>query len=36
LEDDEPDIAYAMERGRLVALGEIVAGEFHPTRVFRI
>ncbi|MFZ1989879.1 MAG: tRNA pseudouridine(55) synthase TruB [Alphaproteobacteria bacterium] len=35
-EDDEPDIAYAMERGRLVALGQIVAGEFHPTRVFRI
>ena len=35
-EDDEPDIAYAMEKGRLVALGQIVAGEFHPTRVFRI
>jgi tRNA pseudouridine55 synthase len=35
-EDDELNIAYAMERGRLVALGQIVAGEFHPTRVFRI
>jgi len=35
-EDEEPDLAYAMERGRLVALGEIIRGEFHPTRVFRI
>ena len=36
-EDDEPNnIAYAMEKGRLVALGQIIRGEFHPTRVFRI
>ncbi len=34
--EDEPDIAKAMEKGRLVALGELVRGEFHPTRVFRI
>jgi tRNA pseudouridine55 synthase len=35
-QEDELSVAYAMDRGRLVALGEIVRGEFHPTRVFRI
>ncbi len=28
------DVAYALARGRLVAIGEIAAGEFHPKRVF--
>lgn len=36
LAEDEPALAKAMEKGRLVALGELVRGEFHPTRVFRI
>jgi tRNA pseudouridine55 synthase len=35
-EEDEGDLAYAMDKGRLVALGTIARGEFHPTRVFRI
>jgi tRNA pseudouridine55 synthase len=35
-DEEEGDLAYAMDRGRLVALGTIVKGEFHPTRVFRI
>jgi tRNA pseudouridine55 synthase len=34
--EDEPDLAKAMERGRLIALGHIANGEFHPTRVFRM
>jgi tRNA pseudouridine55 synthase len=35
-EEDEGDLAYAMDKGRLVALGTIARGAFHPTRVFRI
>lgn len=33
--EEEPTLAKAMDRGRLVALGDIHRGEFHPTRVFR-
>jgi tRNA pseudouridine55 synthase len=36
LGEEEPTLAKAMDRGRLVALGDVVRGEFHPTRVFRI
>lgn len=30
-----PGIAYAMSAGRLVALGDVAAGEFQPRRIFR-
>jgi tRNA pseudouridine55 synthase len=36
LAEDEPGLAKAMEKGLLIALGELVRGEFHPTRVFRM
>jgi tRNA pseudouridine55 synthase len=36
MDEDEPDLAKAMDKGRLIALGQLVRGEFHPTRVFRI
>ena len=35
-DEDEGDLVYAMDRERLVALGFVSRGEFHPTRVFRI
>jgi tRNA pseudouridine55 synthase len=31
----EADEAYVTEKGRLLALGEILAGQFHPKRVFK-
>ena len=35
-DEDEGDLVYAMDRERLVALGFVSRGAFHPTRVFRI
>lgn len=34
--EEEGDLVYAMDRGKLVALGFVARGEFHPTRVFRL